>query len=269
MSLKKHRLPPEPPSRVDEWLARVSQTVFRVLIVGAALAEGQELGTKAFDFLRSFAAYDLEAPLEAQDVLFAPLADRLLTDILGDQQGREAVAARFEKGVGRAEFCRSRDDWPCPLATVVDVGGSSHSDAHPVVREHMKMSWVVEQLRPWDAPEPAAVSWEGPSLSEPAVVSGQSSASLPSTGPADSEPPPPLALAVFFGIWRAEKVALPTCPGFTGDWHTLHAHPAVSDPVKDESSVQSILDTAFFNSGRPNHFEYTDPAPPLELKFFE
>ena len=34
-SYERHRLPPEAPDRIDEWLARVSQTVFRVLIVGA------------------------------------------------------------------------------------------------------------------------------------------------------------------------------------------------------------------------------------------
>ncbi|KAK3896695.1 hypothetical protein C8A05DRAFT_39759, partial [Staphylotrichum tortipilum] len=182
MSGKKHRMPPEPPDRVIQWMARVSQAVFRVLTVGAALAgtywepilvanahpdpevrllttEGAELEAKAWDFLLSFAAYDLEAPLEAQDALFAPLVEWFLADILGDQQGRKAMAARFEKGVGRAKLCLDRgedENWPCPLATVIGIDGSSHADAHLVVWELMKMVWMVEQLRPWNSPEPAA-----------------------------------------------------------------------------------------------------------------
>ena len=91
-------------------------------------------GANVLDFLLTFAAYDLEAPLEAQDVLFAPLAGWLFADILADQQGRDAMAAHLEKGVGWAEFCHSRDDeWPCPLTTVVDVDGYSYLDAHLVV----------------------------------------------------------------------------------------------------------------------------------------
>ena len=298
MSGKKHRMPPEPPNRVSEWIARVSQAVFRVLIVGAALAgtywepilaayvhpdpevrllttEGAELEAKAWDFLLSFAAYDLEAPLEAQDALFAPLVEWLLANILGDQQGREAMAARFDKGVGRAKLCLDRgedENWPCPLATVIGIDGSSHADAHLVVWELMKMFWVVEQLRPWNSPEPPPVSREDLSWLK-SVVDPRQSASPPSSSSTHSEPPPPLALAVLFGQWRAEKVALPTCPGFTGDWYTLHAYPAVSDPVKDACPdacpVQWLLDTAFYDSERPNHFEWTDPVPPLELKFFE
>jgi hypothetical protein len=282
--------PPEAADRVDEWTARVSQTIFRVLIVGAALAgtywepilaahahpdpEIKALSTtgiqwtdKTFDFLLSFAAYDLEAPAEAQDALFAPLAEWLLADILGDQQARDAMAARFEKGVGRAEYCQSRDDdWPCPLTAVVDVAGSSHSDAHLVVWELMKMFWVVEQIRPFYGPEHAPVSrktpWDAP---KPAGVSQSPSRPCDSAG----EPPPPSAVAVFFGLWRAEHVALPTCPSFAGDWDALMAYPVVPDPVKDDNPVLFLLDTAFLDSKRPNHFEWDCPVAPLELKFFE
>ena len=301
-SYEERRLPPESPDRVDEWLARVSQTVFRVLIVGAALAgtywepilaahahpdpenrvsaaPGGTDGAKVLHFVLTFAAYGLEAPLEAQDALFAPLAGWLLADILADHQGRDAMAARFEKGVGRAKFCQSRDDaWPCPLTTVVDVDGSSHSDAHLVVWALMKVFWVVEQIRPWDSPEPAAVTRERPyaytyqpppsrNSPEPAVVS-QSGASRPSSS-STTEPAPPLAVAVFFGLWRAESVALPTCPAFTGDWDTLHAHPVVSDPVKENNPVQLFLESSFFHRERTNHFEWSCPVAPLELKFFE
>ncbi len=299
MSGETHRMPPEPPNRVDEWLARASQTVFRVLVVGAALAgtywepalaarvhpdpeiralvSGEknrlgELGPEARDFLLSFAACDLEAPLETQDALFAPLAEWLLADILGDREGRQAMAARFENGVGRAAFCKRADfcknqyyDWPCPPDIVAGDNGSSHSDAHLVVWELMKMLWVVEQLRYWDSClVPAAVSRADPGE----TIESEQSTSRPSSSATRSEPRPPLAVAVFFGHWRAENVELPTCPGFTGDWETLLAHPVVSDPAK-ERPVQWLLETAFLGSGRPNHFEETCPAPPLELKFFE
>jgi hypothetical protein len=133
----------------------------------------------------------------------------------------------------------------------------------------MKMWWVVEQLRPWYPPEPAAVSREERWFSQPAVVSGPfPSPPVLSSSPTGSEPPPPLAVAVLFGVWRAENIVLPTCPGFLGDWKTLYAHPAVADPARDYP-VYSLLDAAFLESERPNHFQETYPVPPLELKFFE
>ncbi len=239
MSQQTHRLAPEPPGRIKEWWLRVSQAVFRVLIVGAALAgtywepipaagahhdpeiralvaRYENWGPKTFEFLLSFAAYDLEAPLEAQDALFARSPNGCL-EISWRPAGRDAMAARFEKGVGRA---RLRPDGepegrPCPLTTVLDVSGSSHTppDAHFVVWELMKMWWVIEQLRPWDPPEPAAVSREERWFSQPAVVSGPfPSPPVLSSSPTSSEPPPPLAVAVLFGVWRAENIVCLPAP---------------------------------------------------------
>lgn len=86
-------------------VARVSHAILRVLIVGAALAgtyweplleikahrdfEIRALLTnhptqRWVDFVLSFTVCDLEATIEAQDALFAPLADWLLEDILQD-----------------------------------------------------------------------------------------------------------------------------------------------------------------------------------------
>lgn len=43
--------------------------------IRALVAGDGNWGTKTFEFLLSFAAYSLEAPLNAQDALFAPLAE--------------------------------------------------------------------------------------------------------------------------------------------------------------------------------------------------
>jgi hypothetical protein len=167
--------PPEDPARMPEWTARVSHAVSRLLIVGAALAgayqeplfkvlEHQDpeiqalprraaqglsddtqniLGQKEMAFLLQFAVCDLDATLEAQDAVFGPIAEWLLESILSDKESRQAMADRSEQRRGRATFCLGREEWnedepQCPLGVLSD-GRGTHSDAHLVVWELMKM----------------------------------------------------------------------------------------------------------------------------------
>lgn len=133
---------PEEPARMAEWYARFDRTVYRVLTLGAALAGAYQepmfrardhpdtdiatLGKRVLEhqrseswekdlaFLMQFAVCDLAAPLEAQEAIFGPVGDWLLENILSDREPRKAMAERFERGCGRAEFCLSQGPGNCP-----------------------------------------------------------------------------------------------------------------------------------------------------------
>ncbi|KAK4149157.1 hypothetical protein C8A00DRAFT_47172 [Chaetomidium leptoderma] len=299
-----HQATPEDPARTPEWTARVSHAVFRVLIVGAALAgaykeplfkamehpdpeikalpgrvprdyryfpyKGENgLGEKELAFLLQFAVCDLDATLEAQDAVFGPIADWLLESILSDQESRQAMAKRFEQRRGRAGFCISQEEeGHCPVGFAAD-GSGSHSDAHLVVWELMKMFWIVEQVRPYGLQE---------------RVLDRRTPCPPSTPPdvganQNSRGPPGSVVAVFFGMFRAEKTMLPTTP-VASPWWQFPTYPAV--PETEEAgrgdgklpggcmSVAVFFDWIFEHSGRPNHIDvHEEPVAPLELKFFE
>ena len=291
-------LQPEDPDHMPEWNADVSHAVFRLLIVGAALAGAynepllkalehpdpeikalprrvprdysqhnwrrkENLSQKEMTFLLQFAVCDLDATLEAQDVVFGPIAEWLLGSILSDKESRQAMADRFRLGYGRAEFCLSQDkdeeQEPCPLSLLPD-GCSSHSDAHLVVWELMKMFWLVERIRPYGL--------QGSVLDRrrPRPPSPRDDVGAPNNkrGPLDS------AVAIFFGMFRAEETLLATT------W--LTTYPAVLETKEEDMgdgklprsmSVAVFFDCIFNHSGRPNHFDHREPVAPLELKFFE
>ena len=294
-------LQPEDPDHMPEWNADVSHAVFRLLIVGAALAgaynepllkalehpdpeikallrrvpqdyshylkwEGrgvESLSQKEMAFLLQFAVCDLDATLEAQDVVFGPIAEWLLGSILSDKESRQAMADRFRQGYGRAEFCLSRDKYeqqePCPLSLLPD-GCSSHSDAHLVVWELMKMFWLVEMVRP-DGLQGSIFARRTP---RPPSSRDDVGAPNNKRGPLDS------AVAIFIGMFRAEETMLATT------WSTTY--PAVLETKEEDMgdgklprsmSVAVFFDCIFNHSGRPNHFDHREPVAPLELKFFE
>ncbi|KAK3897340.1 hypothetical protein C8A05DRAFT_39109 [Staphylotrichum tortipilum] len=282
---------------MPEWRSRVSQTLFWLLTIGAALAgaykepllvalshpdpdiralarrvpadyscanstgeEGQgegRLGQKEMAFLLQFAVCDLGAMLEAQDAVFGPVADWLLDSILSDHAARRAMADRFDKG---------------------------HSDAHLVVWELMKMFWLVEQIRPYPLTY-SMLDRQAP-LSPRDVGADESDAPR---GPVES------AVAVFFGMFRSEETLLPTALADGSDWDWwLTARPAVPDeahPEEEEEekegeglgegtkklpklprsiSIAVFFDFLFNHSGRPNHIHLDqEPVAPLEFKFFE
>ncbi|KAK3899176.1 hypothetical protein C8A05DRAFT_46695 [Staphylotrichum tortipilum] len=160
--------PMEEPSRIPEWLARVDQKVFRLLILGASLAGAyQEPLFKAREhpdparrtlrqrlknhqssgfwkddlaFLMQFDICDLAAPADMQEALFGPAAEWLLDNILTDRESIAAMSKRFEQRCGRARRCLARGDH-CPVTVLMD-GGGSQSDAHLILLELMRMFWL-------------------------------------------------------------------------------------------------------------------------------
>jgi hypothetical protein len=301
-----HGAPPEDPARMPEWTARVSHGVFRLVIVGAALAGAYKeplfkalehpdpeiqalprrvprdasqdtwqdtLGHKEMAFLLQFAVCDLGATLEAQDAVFGPIADWLLESILSDTESRQAMADRFEQRRGRATFCILGDEWEeeyrCPLTLLTD-GRGTHSDAHLVVWELMKMLWLVEQVHP-------IIHSYGHGVLDrctprPPSTTQRVDADEHSQGPLES------AVAVFFGMFRAEETLLTARP-LEGPTQNLITYPAVPETkeggygngkLPGSMSAAFFFDYLFYNSGRPNHFEGRCMLlPPLELKFFE
>ncbi|KAK4033979.1 hypothetical protein C8A01DRAFT_39538 [Parachaetomium inaequale] len=263
----RHDHTPEAPDRILEWMARVSLAVFRALIpllkakehpdpeiraiFSNATGENEpDFGEKELAYLMQFAVCDLEATLEAQETIFAPLAEWLLQDVLSDREAREAMAERFDKGFGRAGFCRSQeqDGEGCP---VTSIDGGSNSDAHLVVWELIKMLWVVEQVRLWGAGD------DGTAMNGAVIT--RSSARQDSSVAPQTQPAMASAVGVFFGTWRAEEVTLPACD--------------LLDAQEKHDTVAWLLTWLFDLSGRPNHYDYHDDvtyilvAPP-ELKFF-
>jgi hypothetical protein len=281
-----------------EWMSRVSQTVLRVLILGAALAGAYKeplfkarehadpdirnipshvprnyvedatysLEYKQLDFLLKFAVCDLAATVEAQDAVFGPVADWLLESIMSDRDARQAMAKRFDQGYGRASFCQSREaDSPCPV-DLAD-GSGSHSDAHHVLWEVMKMLWMAQHF--------CLGAQDHPVLVRPSSDPDQA-------GSVDEHhrASPKLAIAVFFGMFQAEQVMLPT-PARAGAFG--QSEPLITLPVVHQAqegacrdwelarglSAAVLFDWIFDNSKKPNESDYVGPVPSLELKFFE
>jgi hypothetical protein len=283
---------------VAEWFSHVSRAVLRVLILGAALAGAYKeplfkarehpdpdirtlpsrvprnfvrharysLEHKQLAFLLQFAVCDLEATVEAQDAVFGPVADWLLESILSDRDARQAMAKRFDQGYGRARFCQSRDaDSPCPV-DLAD-GSGSHSDAHHVLWEVMKMMWLAEGFC-LDIQDDPVLCRPASDLTQAASVDEYHRAS------------PKLATAVFFGMFRAEQVMVPMPPHVAA---LSKAVPLITLPVVHQAqeegcrdgelarglSAAVFLDWIFANSERSNHIEDAGPVAPLALKFFE
>ncbi|KAK4043228.1 hypothetical protein C8A01DRAFT_32717 [Parachaetomium inaequale] len=269
----RHAPDPEEPGRCPEWIARVDQAVFRVLIISAALAGAYQeplfkarehpdpeikallrrlprddslaqgnynLGDKELAFLMQFAVCDLDATIEAQDAVFGPIAEWLHESILSDRASREAMAKRFDLGYGRA----------------------GHSDAHLVVWELMKMLWVAEHVRP-DGLDRSGVLGRVPP--DPQTTEDLGVDEEIHHGPLQS------AVAISFGKFRAERVMLPMHT--FGPREGLTAHPEVPRTSEEDPSGMSIavfFDWLFYHSGRLNHTEDSyDAVAPLDLKFFE
>ena len=303
--------PPEDPARMPEWTARVSYAVVRLLILGAALAgaykeplfkalqhqdpeiqalprrvprepshitwewaRDNKLGRKEMAFLLQFAVCDLDASPEAQDAVFSPIADWLLESILSDKEARQAMADRFEQRYGRATFCIQREEWEegdqCPVGLLTD-GRGTHSDAHLVVWELMKMLWLIQQVYP------IVDSYSGDG-----VLDRRMPRPLSTTQRVDadehSQCPLKSAVAVFFGMFKAEETLLTARP-LKGPPKNLITYPAVPETKEGgygdgklprTISVSVFFDYIFNNSGQPNHIDGPGVlVPPLELKFFE
>ncbi|KAL8410011.1 hypothetical protein RB594_008198 [Gaeumannomyces avenae] len=283
---------PESPTRMPEWDDGVRKALYRVLICGAALAGpyneplvvarasddpavnglpgrfgaqeqvGMGLSDTEADFLDQFTVCSMQATPQDEEVVFGPLCDWLVGNILSDSGSRRAMADRFQRTCGRALCCRNRQS---PGSCRMDLIGSNgaHSDAHLVVWEAAKMIWLyqhfAELLLPSAEPGPVGA---------PQGV-GQDRLSK--------------ALAVFFGVFRAEDVALikPTStnqPDFAsadlsipeeGD-HIELQYDDFSNIEFRASGVTLFADWIYHESGRSSVCGSTGhPVAPLRLKFFD
>ena len=283
---------PEEPARLPEWVDRVAQAALRAFIVGAALAgtykepmfkarahpdpeirtlpkrvsryDYWRIGEKDLAFLLQFTICNLETTLEAQDGVFGPVAEWLLDSILSDQESRRAVAERFKENYGRAKCCRGWADAEgrCPV-DVVSGGSGSHSDAHLVVWEVMKMLWVTQHFPPWGLGSDVLIRYSP----YPHHTSSQGNEN--DRGRLRS------AVAVFFGLFRAEEVMLPLPipPGRLAG--ALRTSPAVFKTEEEKNPYGTVdaidcFNSIFNYSGQPNCNGHPDqPTTPLTLKFFE
>ncbi len=266
--------------RLPEWMARLDQTAYRLLILGAALAgayqeplfkarehpdpalkglrkrfENHQSSTFLRDdvaFLAQFTVCDLEASPDAQHALFGPTAEWLLDNILSDKESRAAMSKRFEQRRGRASYCLSRDN--CPMTVLAD-GRGTHSDAHLVLLELMRMLWLFHHARNMvDFRHPFKGNDDDPEIEFPLSS----------------------AVAVFPGIFRACEVKLPYVVGSHKKCLVFDAYPAVprrgeKSPSDEATSVLDFSSSVFNHSGRANYVHETlpNPAPSLDVKFFE
>ncbi|KAM3520171.1 hypothetical protein MY4038_009533 [Beauveria bassiana] len=247
---------PEDPDRMLEWRKRVRTAIYRSLISGAALAaayqeplheakktnipELQSLADTDFfsetqlSFINKFTVFQTVTTLEQETPIFAPLGQWLLKSILSDTDARHAMAQRFEMRYGRATTCPARvpDPWDCPLRPAFD---GSHSDAHLVVWELIKMFWMQERM-----------SWTigtDYDLTDENVITPNGKAPI-----------------VLFGYFAAMKVKGPC----------LSTSPPTDSPHGDgPGSLNRLLHRLHEDSGQPNRYEEGLEVAPLEAKFFE
>ncbi|KAL8365459.1 hypothetical protein RB595_004324 [Gaeumannomyces hyphopodioides] len=229
---------PEDSARMPEWEARVRKALYRFFTCAAALAgayneplfrarasddpviknlvhrfydeQDRALGLSdhELDFLERFTVCNVRASPEAEEAVFGPLCDWLLHSILSDSGSRQAYADRFEKGFGRALCCPNIDgDGSCPYPDELTRGGS-HSDAHFVVWEITKMIWLdhhfTEMVIPWSFCQ---------------CYSAERICEI--------NRPLQTAVAVFFGVFRAEEAVLADQTG-RHNYHNLVTDFAVS-----------------------------------------
>lgn len=108
--------------------------------------------------LARFAVFNPEASMEEQDAIFGAFADWLLMDILANTSDVAAIIERFDKRQGRACCCGElqsddeedreddEDDSGCPVQLTSSASIDSHSQAHYVAWEVMKMLWQQEHI---------------------------------------------------------------------------------------------------------------------------
>ncbi|GAB1312678.1 F-box domain-containing protein [Madurella fahalii] len=263
---------PEEPSRMLEWSRHVHKAIYRVFIAGAALAgayteplfkASPELGLELvrdrdplsraqLNFLEQYAVCNMAASPEAEEAVFGAFGAWLFESILSDKNGREAMAYRFRSGYGRARRCQNLKR--CPLRL---VDGGSHSDAHFVVWEVMKMVWAFDHAvdakhaitRAAAAPDP----W---SPASPASSVSPASSAFPARYESQAEEGCDnafrTALVALFGVFRAEEST------------------PIDQNVSTRRSATTFFDWIYTRSGRPNCIRATgDLVAPLTFKFFE
>ncbi|KYK55092.1 hypothetical protein DCS_07054 [Drechmeria coniospora] len=161
---------PEPADRMAEWRVNMHKAIYRSIITGAALAgvykepwvqagarEDLKLkpyseftGEKHEDFLDTFPVLRFETTEEEQEAAFGVYGEWLLKELRRDVHAKAIMAQRFATCSGRARSCHEREHQEpqdgegggreaCPVQL---VDGGSHSDAHAVVLELMRLLWA-------------------------------------------------------------------------------------------------------------------------------
>lgn len=158
---------PEEPDRLEEWREGVQRAIYRALVTTAALMRaynepffevmrGQNEELKAIiskkveygfpeeivTFAQSFPVYKMRTTPDEGNQTFGFLAEWLRENILADTKSREAMEERFDKSYGRAIECKLRGDCPLKFAQ----GNGSHSDAHFLTLEIMRVLWMCENI---------------------------------------------------------------------------------------------------------------------------
>lgn len=242
---------------MPEWRKSVRIAIYRSLIAGAALAgayqeplhEAEETNvpelqsladTDVFSenqlrFIKKFAVFQTVTSLEQEAPIFASLGQWLLDNILYDTAARHAMAQRFEICYGRATACLGPgpDISNCPLRQAFD---GSHSDAHLVVWELMKVFWMQQHLC-WD------------------IGSDYIDLTYDNITPPNGKAP-----IVLFRYFTAMRVKGPC----------LSASPPTDSSLEDNTgTLASLLHRIHEASGQPNRYEEGLEVAPLQAKFFE
>jgi len=139
---------------MPEWEDRMYKAIYRLLILGASLAgayqeplhrcedeEDPDLGRiqpiHRISFLARFAVANSKASDDEEEATIGPAGSWLFNHIVSDTAGRASFSDKYCYLPGwRGDFCALREDNDCPLEA---VEGLSHSDAHFVVWELMKV----------------------------------------------------------------------------------------------------------------------------------
>jgi hypothetical protein len=285
--------PPEEPQRIPEWRTREHKAIYRVLVAGAALAGAynepmfkaqSEPGLGDFDFRRGlntrvytpspvalrffeqFAVCNMNATPETEEAAFGPLASWLLETIMSDQEARKAMAARFENGRERAWRCHHNR----PNCPVSNFSGGDHSDAHLVVWEVMQMVWMLHFITVFTT-RPRLIFVSSPQADNRYFKALESDT----------------ALAVFFGVFHAERVTSlddsdppRDIPSLSADLAYIPVEEGIryspwNDLPASGTSAAIVLRWIRCCSGQSNWNCGTEtasgggPVAHLELKFFE
>lgn len=269
---------PEEPDRMAEWRIGVQRAIYRALIVTAALvgvyseplftahrSDDEALRTgigepelylesqkQLLEFLHGFPIYKLRSTGEDQDQLFGSLAQWLLEHILADTASREAMEMRFQEGCGRAIECRLRGD--CPLAS--PDGKRSHSDAHLVALEIMRVLWMCENIS-------LAVGGRNFNLYAPVKI--WKMGLLPVFGTFSLRSIECLAT----GHHGAQFVSKRCPPELNYKTNGAYTGKIIKDTFY-KRSIKDVLESVHANAGEPNRFVSSqEETAPLRFKFFE
>lgn len=113
----------------------------RIIRRATLFADLSEKGQEDYlqEWVRKFVVVQNITVVEQEKPLFGFLDDWLMANILSDTTSRTAMGKQFERNIGSATQCH--EDSPLGAVEVL-----SHSDAHLVAWEVMKMFWMTQAI---------------------------------------------------------------------------------------------------------------------------